>query len=175
MQLTENQLVAIYSSKLQEHFNIYYEIEGYSIISGLKKRIDMVLVSKEKPHGLTKPIMFGVECKKPDLTSLNNYTAWLRQSVGYTQCRWGRNKVQLPILVAPSLDRDYCGKEGEIQSEVMKRVAGAFGIGEIKITEYKKLGKERVSIEMSGSRVWCSFHGFNKAWSKMDFTKKITL
>lgn len=176
--MKESELVKEYTAKLLPWWDVYHEIEGRSIISGKLKRIDMIIVSKQIPDGLTKPMVFGVECKRPTLESLNDYTKWLRQSIGYTQCKWGKKCVQLPILVAPSLDRDYCGQEGVNQSFMFKHVAGTFGIGEIVLKNYERdygNGTECISIEMSGTKVWSNFYGFNKAMAKVDYSKKYTL
>ena len=144
----------------------------------MNKRIDMVIVSKEIPIGMIKPMAFGVEFKADQMESMGDYTAWLKQAIGYTQCEWGVHKQRLPILVAPFIDRSYCDNEGKVQSEILSRLAGQFGIGELGIIKYDRdygYGLESIKIKMCGSSMWCSISGWNASLVKMDFKKRYTI
>lgn len=176
--MTEQEVVKDYATRLSTWFKIYHEVEGRSIISGKLKRIDMVIVSRDIPLGLLKPMAFGVEFKADQMESMNDYTSWLRQAVGYTQCKWGVSNVQLPILVAPFIDRDYCGQEGKTQSAVLSRIAGQFGIGELGLITYPKdngYGLWQMKIKIGDTRLWSSCDGWNNSLVKMDFKKRYTL
>jgi hypothetical protein len=176
--MTENEVIADFKPLIAPHFKIYEEVEGSSIISGVNKRIDMVLESREIPKGLIRPMFFGVEFKADQMESMNDYTSWLRQAIGYTQCVWGRKKMRLPILVAPFIDRDYCGIEGETQSFILSRIAGQFGIGELgKEVHYlgTPIEMTMMKIKFSGTSMWNTESGWNTSLVKMDFKKRYTL
>lgn len=170
--MTEQENVKRLIAAIGHDWTIHREVEGKSIISGACKRIDLVIVSKEKPFG--KHLVFGVECKRPQLTSLNDYSRWIRQAVGYTQCAWGTKQVQMPILVYPKVDGGYSPDIIMAYEHIM----GAFGIGSVFAEDYERdfgQGKVNWQILMSGSKVWSTFYGFNQSMSKTDFKKKITL
>ena len=176
--MTESELVDYYSSALLPYWKIWHEVDGNSIISGARKRIDMIIESREIPDKRVHPIRFGVEFKTEQMESMNNYTSWLRQAIGYTQCEWGMKKVRLPILVAPFITRDYCGDVGKMQCDILSRIAGQFGIGELGLQmvlgdDYVK--REQMVIKMSDTRFWCEQYGFNSSMVAMDFSKRYKL
>ena len=117
--------------------------------------------------------MFGVEFKADQMESMNDYTSWLRQAIGYTQCQWGVKKQRLPILVAPFIMRNYCGDVGEIQSAILSRIAGQFGIGELGHVDYN--GGSFMKIKVSDTTMWTSDGGWNNSLVKMDFKKRYAL
>lgn len=133
----------------------------------------MVIVHRNLVGG--KRFMFGVEFKSPDqLDGTKMVTSWLRQSIGYTQCVWGKNKVRLPILVAPFLDDRVvmgCGF-------FAVRLAGQLGIGELGIerlsADYGK-GTSNMIIRVSGERVWSEHAGWRLGVEKMDLIKRMEL
>jgi len=176
--MTEQEVIQDYIQRLSPHWHIHQEVEGNSIISGARKRIDMVIVSKEVPPKRVQPIAFGVEFKADQMESMNNYTGWLRQAIGYTQCEWGQRKARLPILVAPFIDRQYCGDIGKTHSDILSRLAGQFGIGELGLVEYPMdygKGDWQMVIKVSDTRFWSSHDGWNLSMIGMNFSKRYEL
>lgn len=174
--MTENELVNTYAKMLSPHFRLWREVDGVSMISGARKRIDVVMESREIPDGCIEPMRFGVEFKSDQLQSMNQYTGWLRQAIGYTQCHWGSRNIRLPILICPFMY--YGGEEHGQVSSVIRRVAGQFGIGEMGIVTFDRdygYGKQHVKICVSGSTMWTSYGGWNKSLVKMDFSKRYVL
>lgn len=176
--MKESEVIEDYISKLDPYFKMYREVDGRSLISGKLKRIDLIMVSRDIPIGQIKPMAFGVEFKADQMESMNDYTSWLRQAIGYTQCKWGNSAVQLPILVAPFINREYCGEVGKIQSGILSRIAGQFGIGELGLVKYDRdygYGMYEMKIKMADTRLWSSSVGWNSSLVKMDFKKRYTL
>ncbi len=160
----EKEVVNDFLNALQNDFVIYTEITGQSAISGKQKRIDAVIVSKEYPN-----FKFGIEFKRLDLGAFNNYTAWLKQSLVYTQCHFNLFG-KLPILMAPSIN--YGNKENQF---FLSRIFGEFGIGEISKEYYKVFDEHVYKIKMKDTVLWSSRSGYNKAYLKSDFTVKLDL
>lgn len=176
--MTEQEVIVDYMQRLSQHWHIHQEVEGRSIISGVRKRIDMVIVSKDIPPKRVQPMAFGVEFKSDQMESMNNYTAWLRQAIGYTQCEWGLRKARLPILVAPFINREYCGDIGKTHSGILSRLAGQFGIGELGLVEYAMdygKGDWQMVIKMCDTRFWSGHDGWNQSMIGMNFSKRYEL
>jgi hypothetical protein len=176
--MKESEVVAEYARRLEPGFHVHHEVEGKSIISGINKRIDMVIVSRDVPPKRTQKIAFGIEFKADQMESMNDYTSWLRQAIGYTQCVWGPNSVRLPILVAPFINREYCDQIGQEQSFIMSRLAGQFGIGELGVIKYKAdygKGDSEIRIKISDTRLWSDVDGWNQSLVGMNFQKRYTL
>jgi hypothetical protein len=161
----EKDLVNEYLSIFENEWNIYKEVKGFSKISGKPKRIDAVIISKKYPM-----LRFGIEFKRLDLGAFNNFTAWFKQSLVYTQCEWGNSKIKLPILIAPSIN--YGSKENQF---LFTRLIGEFGIGEISKTFYKKYNKDIYKIIHKEVTIWSSHTGFNEIALKQDFNQYLEL
>ncbi len=159
----EKILVDEYLSVFENDFNIYREVNGFSKISGKKKRIDAVIISKQYPN-----IRFGIEFKRLDLGAFNNFTSWFKQALVYTQCVWGNTNIRLPILIAPAIN--YVNKES---SFVLCRLIGEFGIGEITKTYYGKYKKDVYKIKHKDVKIWSSHDGFNEIAIKQDFIQNL--
>lgn len=176
--MTESELVDYYTNELMPYFRIWHEVDGRSIISGARKRIDMIIESREIPPKRVQSIRFGIEFKTQQMESMNNYTAWLRQAIGYTQCEWGIKKARLPILVAPFINRDYCEDLGRMQCDILTRLAGQFGIGELgmELRRHDDGGTiPRMVIRMCDTRFWSSDEGWNASMAGMNFSKRYEL
>ena len=170
--MKESENVDILIEGIGQHWDVWREVQGMSQLSGKNKRIDLIIRSKEFFEG--KKLMFGVECKRPTLTSFNDYSRWFKQSVVYTQCLWGNTGISVPILVYPRPEPHG----NEDFTYAFERIMGAFGIGVIDCVEYKKdfgQGKKNWQIKMSDTPIWSTFYGFNKAMAKMNFEAAIEL
>lgn len=170
--MNERENVEVLINAIGHSWDVWREVKGMSQLSGKNKRIDLIIRSKEFVNG--RQLMFGVECKKPVLTSFNDYSRWFKQSLVYTQCLWGNTGISVPILVFPKPEphdnRDF--------TLAFEHIMGAFGIGVIECVEYKKdygQGRMNWQIKMSNTPIWSTFYGFNKAMAKMDFQKAIEL
>ena len=163
----------MYAERLKPQWHIWREVWGHSIHDpSIRKRIDMVIKHRHLVNGTQ--FVFGIEFKSPDqLDGTKKVTSWLRQSIGYTQCVWGKDKVRLPILVAPFLD-DHTVGDGFFSV----RMAGQFGIGELGIkqlgADYGK-GTSNMMIRVSGERVWSEHEGWRLGVEKMDLIKRMEL
>ena len=143
--IMEKELVIEYLNVFRHEWNVYEEICGKSLISGNRKRIDAIIISKTHPH-----IKFGIEFKRLDLNSFNKFTHWFKQSIIYTQ--------------------SHC----ESWAGAMKRIIGEFGIGEIEKLIYHN-GLLVYSIRFKETRLWSNAHGYNANTIKMDFNKYLEL
>jgi hypothetical protein len=160
----EKELVTEYLDIFKNEWDVYTEVTGKSMISGKNKRIDAVICSKEFPE-----IKFGIEFKRLDLGAFNNFTAWFKQAVVYTQCSWdGFGK--LPVLIAPSINY---GSGSE--SFVLSRLIGEFGIGEITKTYYGVYSKNVYKITHKQVKIWSNHDGFNKIAIKQNFKQYLEL
>ena len=159
----EKELIIEYLDAFRSEWNIYQEISGKSLISGNRKRIDAIIISKTHPH-----IKFGIEFKRLDLSNFNKFTHWFKQSIIYTQSNWD-SYGKLPILIAPSINYN-----NESWSDAMKRLIGEFGIGEIEKLIYHN-GLFVYSIRFKETRIWSNAYGFNHNAVKMDFKKYLEL
>lgn len=160
----EIDLVNEYLSVFENEWKIYREVNGFSKISGKAKRIDAVIVSKKYPQ-----LRFGIEFKRLDLGAFNNFTAWFKQALVYTQCEWGVSQIKLPILIAPSINYN---KESKF---LFSRLIGEFGIGEISKTYYDKYKKDIYKIVHKEVTIWSSHTGFNEIALKQDFNQYLEL
>lgn len=159
----EQVIVTEYLNVLKNDWVIYKEVHGRSRISGKQKRIDAVIVSKQHPD-----IRFGIEFKRLDLGAFNNFTAWFKQVLVYSQCEWGESGVRLPILIAPSIN--YGTKENQF---LFTRLLGEFGVGEITKTYYSVYNKNIYKILHKEVKVWSSHDGFNEIAKKQNFIQNL--
>lgn len=160
-------LVEEYKKVLSHDFYWYPEIWGKSTISGKTKRVDAVIISKTNPN-----LKFGIEFKRVDLGSFNNFTAWFKQSLIYTQCEFG-TMGKIPILIAPAFNY------GENKFDY-ERFLGEFGIGQIDKFHYKASNEWVYKIQIKGNSIYTSpYNGqpgtFSKVYSKTDFTSRLEL
>ena len=169
--MTESENVERLVNAIKHEWDVYREVEGMSALSGKRKMIDLIIRSKTEHNG--KRLMFGVECKRPDLTSFNHYSRWFKQMVVYTQCMWGNKGVSIPVLAYPKPE-----PFGESENQAFDRIMGAFGIGYIECVTYKTdygSGHENWRICMSATPIWSTFYGYNNGMVNVDFSKKIEL
>lgn len=153
----EKELVEEYTNVLSEEWHVYPEIWGVSKISGKSKRIDAVIIHKQQPH-----MKFGIEFKRVDLGAFNNFTAWFKQTVTYTQCEFG-SMGKIPILIAPSINYKDSGFE-------WRRLLGEFGIGEIEKFYHKSESRWVYKIKHKDTTVWTNNGvGFNPIALKQNF------
>jgi len=165
----ESLVVNEYLKALSADWLIFPETWGISNISGHKKRIDAVIISKQD-----KNIKFGIEFKRIDIGAFNNFTAWFRQSLVYTQCNFG-TIGKIPILIAPSINYE----DNLSLKFFCDRIIGEFGIGQIERFYNKEQFCWIYKIKISGNTFYTTKAGetgyFNKSYTKMDFNSRLEL
>lgn len=165
----EQATVNEYLSVLEKDFYIHREVPGKSKISGAFKRVDAVIISKTHSN-----FKFGIEFKRVDLKSYNDFTSWFKQALIYTQCEWG-TVGKLPIVIAPCMNYQD-NKEAKF---LFERMLGEFGIGEIDKFYNKNESRWVYNIKISGNRVYSVAAGdagtYNQVYLKTDFTKRLEL
>ena len=117
-------------------------------------------------------MIFGIEFKREELGSFTKFTAWFKQAIVYTQCLWhGRSgDKKLPILIAPT--PDYGNNN---YTEVLNRLIGEFGIGDINKVWNSSFKEFTYQIRIKETRIWCNHYGYNQATIKQDFNKYLEL
>ena len=127
--MTEDQFSRVVLRRLSNHFDCYTEVWG-THFTGQRKRIDAVIVPKEKTEWLNKDIKFGIEFKSPESEfDATKVSSLIRQAYDYIYTDWDEFGY-MPVLICPfKVQKVYGGSDGEMN--FLRRVIGKFGIGEI--------------------------------------------
>ncbi|CAH0998008.1 hypothetical protein EMA8858_04143 [Emticicia aquatica] len=147
---------------LSNDFDFYSEVQG-THFSGMRLRIDDIVVPKDISNWKNKKVAFGIEYKDTKRIDgdTTNFTSWIAQCVDYANTKWD-NFGYIYILTCPSIHSTSFIKEVD-KEKMLTKVMSHLGIGEL-----KNLDRYGWSIVLQENhRIWSEFRGVEsgKHWS----------
>lgn len=158
---TEADLASVALAELDSYFTAEREVWG-THCTGARLRLDAVLQPRDSSGWFDQAPVFGVEFKNALAGSFDTrrFTSWAAQAVDYTHTKWG-SYGYLTVFTCPPVSAVFTENTvyGVGAGELMVRVLGQLGVGELGQTSYGW------TLRLNGDTLWSERRGVHRRWS----------